>query len=175
MSGEEPKDYNKVIDKEMEAINSTENISAGKRKLSEENAASEGEIQNNKRRKSDDMEPATSNNNVLVKTEREAESSNDVAENGITCPVKIKREPVEEEEADLVAPDGASTSASANAVAAVGASTSAPSIAIKTESTVVKAEPSYSSNNNSQSAGADSTVTSSSLRPSCRFGIRCYR
>lgn len=175
MSGEEPKDHNKVNDKEMEAINSTENISAGKRKLSEEKAASEGETENNKRRKSDDMEPGTSNNNVLVKTEREAESSNDVAENGITCPVKIKREPVEEEEADSVAPDGASTSASANAVAAVGASTSAPSIAIKTEPNVVKAEPSYCSNNNSQSAGADSTVTSSSLRPSCRFGIRCYR
>lgn len=161
MSGEEPKDHNKVNDKEMEAINSTENISAGKRKLSEEKAASEGEIENNKRRKSEDLEPATSNN--------------DVAGNGITCPVKIKREPVEEEEADSVAPDGASTSASANAVAAVGASTSAPPIAIKTEPTVVKAEPSYSSNNNSQSAGADSTVTSSSLRPSCRFGIRCYR
>lgn len=175
MSGEEPKDHNKVNDKEMEAINSTENISAGKRKLSEEKAASEGEIEKNKRRKSDDMKPATSNNNVLVKTEREAESSNDVAGNGITCPVKIKREPVEEEEADSVAPDGASTSASANAVAAVGASTSARPIAIKTEPTVVKAEPSYSSNNNSQSAGADSTVTSSSLRPSCRFGIRCYR
>lgn len=174
MSAEEAKNHNKVNDEETEAINSTENISAGKRKLSEEKAASEGDGENNKRRKSEDMEPTTSNNNVLVKMEREeTESSNDIAGNGINDAVKIKSEPVEAEDA---AADGASTSTSADEVAPDGdsSSTSDPPIAIKTEPSVVKAEPSNSTNKNSQS-GADSTVTSSSLRPSCRFGIRCYR
>lgn len=172
MSAEEVENQDKVMDEEHEAITSTEGATPGKRKLSEEETESD-DVENNKRRKSEDMEPSTSHSNVVIKTEKlEAESSTEAAVNSNNIPVKIKTEPVEEESTD--SPSAGNNGAPDDAA---GTSSGSPSVSIKTEPSndvVVKVEPSNSISNN-QSTGADSTVTSSSVRPACRFGIRCYR
>lgn len=173
MSAEEVENQDKEMDEEHEAITSTEAATPGKRKVSEEETESD-DVENNKRRKSEDMEPSTSHKNVVIKTEKlEAESSTEAAVNSNNIPVKIKDEPVEEESTD-----SPSTGNSRGPDDAASTSSDSPSVSIKTEPSndakVAKVDPS-SSMNNYQSSGADNTVTSSSVRPSCRFGIRCYR
>ncbi|KAH8381347.1 hypothetical protein KR093_002992, partial [Drosophila rubida] len=116
----------------------------------------------NKRRKSDDIETPTFNNNtVVVKTEKlEPEDecvSTEVGASSSSIPVVIKSEPVEEIEVSAAAPEPSTSSNDPPAIPTT---------------VVVKTEPPATTK---QSPEADSSVSSSTLRRSCRFGIRCYR
>lgn len=149
--------------------NESESSSPGKRKLSaDENKTNVEET--NKRRKSEDAEPSTSVNNVVVKTEKvDGEPSGGSEQSSNNIPVTIKSEPVEERESPII---------DSSSVPEPSTSSNVSSPTTKTEPTndtaavVVKPEP---INTRTQSPAADSSVSSSTLRPSCRFGIRCYR
>lgn len=156
--------------------------SPGKRKLTVDDDKDKAYVdETNKRRKSEDAQPSTSVDIVVVKKEkvdevneveplREAEHSSNSHDNNI--PVAIKAEQVEEfESATIHSTSSASEPSTSSNVAPVNA-------VAKTEPTNdvaavdVKTEPSASTR---QAPAADSSVSSSTMRPSCRFGIRCYR
>ncbi|KAL7730257.1 hypothetical protein ACLKA6_016521 [Drosophila palustris] len=166
--------------------NGFESRSPGKRKLSGDEDKTNIE-DTNKRRKSEDAEPSTSVNNVVVKTEKvDEEPSKDAMQssNNIAVPVTIKTEPVEDcasqSSNNVAAPVTIKTEpVEENASPAIDSSSApepstslndAPVVVVKTEpssdvaAVIVKTDP-----------AADSSVSSSTMRPSCRFGIRCYR
>ncbi|XP_026833971.1 aprataxin and PNK-like factor isoform X2 [Drosophila erecta] len=139
---------------ETAAINRPEADSGDKRKSSEDithNGNGNSVAENSPRKRVKSEEPVAS-----IK----GETNHEVA-------IKIKAEPVEDGEYK-------------DNPAAAPTSTD-PTIQIKTEpanngippaAAKVKTEP---TNNNAQGAVEDSSVSSSSTRISCRFGIRCYR
>ncbi|XP_023165652.2 aprataxin and PNK-like factor isoform X3 [Drosophila hydei] len=155
--------------------NKPETTEAAKRKFSNDQQASADTSAINKRRKSEDNEDVGSSDKVTVKTEvlDEMESSSN------NIPVTIKKEPGEDHDVSAavdvsdVPTTSTSSSASSTIVIKTEASNDDPSVKtdVASSSTVVKTEP----NSNTQSAIADSSVSSSTLRPSCRFGIKCYR
>ncbi|XP_034485658.1 aprataxin and PNK-like factor isoform X1 [Drosophila innubila] len=155
--------------------NESECTSPGKRKLSEDEDKTcvDG---TNKRRKSEDAEPSTSVDNVVVKTEKvdEEEASSEAEHSSNKIPVAIKTEPVEESASPAI--DSSSSapepSTSSNAPPVVAAAKTEPTNDVA--AAVVKTEPTTNARSPTPPA-ADSSVSSSTFRPSCRFGIRCYR
>ncbi|XP_017054926.1 aprataxin and PNK-like factor [Drosophila ficusphila] len=141
------------VDTTAEADSGLEAENGIKRKSPEEasnNCDANGDVENSpsKRLKSDEPTPS-------IKTEPNPDT-----------PVSVKAEPVDEDTEE--------------AEPAVEATTSDPLIQVKAEpaangdlpaARVVKTEPTRSN----EVATADSSVSSSSTRISCRFGIRCYR
>ncbi|KAH8386302.1 hypothetical protein KR200_004279, partial [Drosophila serrata] len=125
--------------------NGSDEDQASKRKSPQQDVFEE--INQNKRLKPEKSEPG-----VSIKTER----TDDI-------PVEVKTEPVDgDAEAEPEPTPGAASSRDPE------------NVQVKVEppvAAVVKIEP---TNFNGQ-VSDDSTVSSSSLRPSCRFGIRCYR
>ncbi|XP_002031070.2 aprataxin and PNK-like factor isoform X1 [Drosophila sechellia] len=97
-----------------------------------------------------------------VKSEEPVASIKD--ETNPEVPIKIKAEPVEDAEHkdDLTAEH----------CTAIKIKTEPPDNGKPNAGAVVKTEP---INSNAQNAVDESTVSSSSIRTSCRFGIRCYR
>ncbi|KRF83189.1 uncharacterized protein Dvir_GJ24045, isoform B [Drosophila virilis] len=172
MSSQE--DLEEISGKENESLTGAATANPSKRKLCDQAEAIVDTSVINKRRKSEDSEGSESSDNNKVKIETaDAEANDKIEPNNNSILVAIKTEPGEEPEDSSV--PAASTS-----------SNIPPAISIKTEaansdavavteaassSTVVKTEPT----NSSQSAIVDNSVSSSTLRPSCRFGIRCYR
>lgn len=163
-----------ISGQENELLTDAETAKPSKRKLCDEKEAIIDSSEINKRRKSADSQGTESSDNNTVKIETaDAEATDEIEPSSNSILVAIKTEPVEEHEDSGV--PAASTSSNVP-----------PAISIKTEaakgdavavmeaassSTVVKTEPT----NSSQCATVDSSVSSSTLRPSCRFGIRCYR
>ncbi|XP_043653101.1 aprataxin and PNK-like factor isoform X1 [Drosophila teissieri] len=148
-----PEALDKVAN-ETAAINSPEADSGTKRKSSKDvthNGNENYDAENSPRKRVKSEEPVAS-----IKDETDL----DVA-------IKIKAEPVDDAE-DKENPAAEPTSTD-------------PTIQIKTEpadngippaATMIKTEP---TNKNAPGAVDDSSVSSSSTRTSCRFGIRCYR
>ncbi|XP_017119053.1 aprataxin and PNK-like factor [Drosophila elegans] len=116
----------------------------------------------------DENSETENSQNKRIKSEEPVVSTRDEPKRD--TPVKIKAEPADEDAGEEALPSSEAT-------------TIDPTIQVKAESTVngnspaaaavVKTEPN-NSNSNGQVA-ADSSVSSSSSRISCRFGIRCYR
>ncbi|KAH8265246.1 hypothetical protein KR038_002318, partial [Drosophila bunnanda] len=125
--------------------NGSDEDQASKRKSPQQNAFDE----NNQNKR---LKPEESESGVPIKIEPNPDT-----------PVEVKTEPVDND--DGVEAESAPDAASSNGPGNVQVKVEPPVAA------VVKVEP---ANSNGQ-ASDDSTVSSSSLRPSCRFGIRCYR
>ncbi|XP_017860141.1 PREDICTED: aprataxin and PNK-like factor isoform X2 [Drosophila arizonae] len=144
----------------------------------------------------DEIESTTSSIQVTIKDEPIEEHDESAAADvsGVStistssnaATVAIKKEPINDDPSAKTDDDhDDSPAVDVNDIA--GASTSPLTIPIKKESTnddtsvkvdavsssavIVKTEP----NTSTQAAIADSSVSSSTLRPSCRFGIKCYR
>ncbi|XP_032596036.1 aprataxin and PNK-like factor isoform X2 [Drosophila grimshawi] len=158
--------------------NDLETVTSGKRKLPDEEEANVETSESNKRRKSEDNHATTSNNNVVVKeepTEQEPGNVETAAVEPVVVEPSSEAEPSSSSNIPIAIKTEPLTNADNDVSAAISSSgTSTSGAAVRTEPTiVVKTEPTNS--NQSPAPPADCSVSSSTLRPSCHFGIRCYR
>ncbi|TDG50047.1 hypothetical protein AWZ03_003557 [Drosophila navojoa] len=174
-----------------------------KRKKSEDNQDAVSEDKETvKTEAPDEIESASSSIKVTIKEEPVDEHDDsptaDVSDNATistssnhcynAATIAIKKEPTQDDiSANMDKDHAGSPAVEVSDIAPASTSLNSLTIPIKKESTnddtsvmtdavsssavIVKTEP----NTSTQAVIADSSVSSSTLRPSCRFGIKCYR
>ncbi|XP_064550974.1 aprataxin and PNK-like factor [Drosophila montana] len=162
-----------ISGKDNKSLTGPETTKPTKRKLCDEEEAIVDSSEINKRRKSEDSQSTESSDNNTVKIETaDAEATDETKPSNNSILVAIKTEPGGEHE-DSGVPAASTSSNVPPAISIKTEAANSDAVAVTeaaSSSTVVKTEPT-----SSQSAIVDSSVSSSTLRPSCRFGIRCYR